>query len=88
MEAYQASVKLNSMREDAWFSLGCAALNIKEWAVAVTAFRAKLDLEARGHTFRLARSRFNTDVGPALPVPPMPRLSRTFLLQVCWRSRG
>lgn len=45
LDCYKKATDLNRMRSDAWFSQGCAALNLEEWQIAVTCFRAKLDLD-------------------------------------------
>ena len=44
--AYDKSLALNSLQPDAWFSMGCAASRIDDYATAARAFRRKVDIDA------------------------------------------
>lgn len=39
------SLKLNTMQEATWFSLGCAAMRIDDFARSVRAFRRKVEID-------------------------------------------
>jgi len=42
IEWFQKAAKLNQLRTDVWFSLGCAALRVEDWRETIRAFRMKL----------------------------------------------
>ena len=44
--AYDKSLALNTLQPDAWFSMGCAASRIDDYATAARAFRRKVDIDA------------------------------------------
>ncbi|KAJ2517506.1 hypothetical protein H4217_003920 [Coemansia sp. RSA 1939] len=46
IECYQDALKLNPMFESSWYVLGCAAMALKEWDVAIPAFRRVISIDA------------------------------------------
>ncbi len=45
IEAFEKSLELNSRQPGVWFSLGCAAQQAEEYAIAARAFRRKVDMD-------------------------------------------
>ncbi|KAJ1767649.1 hypothetical protein IW140_005903 [Coemansia sp. RSA 1813] len=45
IECYQMALRLNPLFESSWYVLGCAAMALKEWDVAIPAFRRVISIE-------------------------------------------
>ncbi|KAJ2551149.1 hypothetical protein EV175_003800 [Coemansia sp. RSA 1933] len=45
IECYQNALRLNPLFESSWYVLGCAAMALKEWDVAIPAFRRVISIE-------------------------------------------
>ncbi|KAJ2845873.1 hypothetical protein GGI22_006417, partial [Coemansia erecta] len=46
IDCYQNALRLNPLFESSWYMLGCAAMTLKEWDVAIPAFRRVVSIEA------------------------------------------
>eukprot|EP00056_Hartaetosiga_gracilis_P008534 m.121986 g.121986 ORF g.121986 m.121986 type:complete len:980 (-) comp12932_c2_seq4:1602-4541(-) len=45
MDCFQKSLALNSFQSSLWFSLGCSAMRVEDFATATNAFRRRIDLD-------------------------------------------
>ncbi|OLY85587.1 TPR repeat-containing protein C19B12.01 [Smittium mucronatum] len=45
IEAYQMALRLNPLFEGSWYNMGCAALHIENWTIAIEAFQRVVQLD-------------------------------------------